>query len=378
MSAPETLKSPRSPRGVIVHATISSELDDHGEKSRELKLKDCTDEQILAEIARRGVDIHHNVTQDLVKQTYKFEKALGEGASGEVHLVTHKKTGERFACKIIKKNGSMNDSDSMATEIEIMKRVRHQNVVALYEIFESASCLWLILELVDGGDLNFFIGKHQSYSEKTIAHHFRQILEGLHYLHSQGVVHRDMKLDNVLIKGDHAYGDVKIADFGLSALVKMSVSSYDRTLSSKRKAFNGLQEMWGTATYFAPELIDRHYGPQADMWSTGCILFEMLTGLRPFDAETDDLLYDQIKHARYDMNTPAWAHVSEGAKDLVRRILVVDPILRLSATEALKHPWLHSTEHSTEHNSAVADSFASREQKPKIKSSLMGRLFGGF
>lgn len=266
----------------------------------------------------------------------------------------------------------MNDSDSMGTEIEIMKRVRHQNVVALYELFESSSCMWLILELVDGGDLNFFIGGHTHYTEKIIAHHFRQILEGLHYLHSQGVVHRDMKLDNVLIKGDHEYGEVKIADFGLSALVQMNVTSYDRTLSSKRKAFNGLQEMWGTATYFAPELIDRHYGPQADMWSAGCILFEMLSGEHPFDAEEEKDLYSMIRHGRYEMNSPVWGKVSAQAKDLVSSILVVDPLSRLSATEALKHPWLHALfEHSTEHKSDVTEAVAAKDVS-EHRSSLFG------
>ena len=90
-------------KGVIVHATISSDFDDKKNETREQKLKDCTDEQILAEIARRGIDVHHNVTQDLVKQTYQFDKNLGAGASGEVYLVTHKRTGEKYACKIIRR-----------------------------------------------------------------------------------------------------------------------------------------------------------------------------------------------------------------------------------------------------------------------------------
>eukprot|EP00605_Chrysophyceae_sp_TOSAG23-4_P002672 GSChrysophyteH1.ASY1.ANO1.2948.1 assembled CDS len=330
------------------------------------------------EIARRGIDIHHNVTQELVKQTYKFDKSLGAGASGDVYLVTHKKTKEQFACKIIKKNGDMNDAESMATEIEIMKRIRHQHVVTLYELYESSSCMWLILELVDGGDMNFFIGAHQNYSERVIAHHFRQILEGLHYLHSQGVVHRDMKLDNVLIKGDPEYGDVKIADFGLSALVQMGNSGYDRTASSKRKAFNGLQEVWGTACYFAPELIDRKYGPQADMWSAGCILFEMLSGEHPFDAEDDEDLFSLIRHARYNMEGARWASVSSEAKDLVRAILVVDPLKRLSATECLKHPFLNGgAALSEEHKTEVAQRFQSRNESEE-RPHKRGSLFSGW
>lgn len=363
-----------------VHATISSELDNDPELAGNTYLKDCTDEQILAEIARRGLDIHHNVTQDLVKQTYRFEKQLGEGASGEVFLVSHKKSGEKFACKIIKKNDSMNDAESMGTEIEIMKRVRHQHIVALYELYESSTCMWLILELVDGGDLNYFISSHRNYSEMVIAHHFRQILQGLHYLHAQGIVHRDMKLDNILIKGDHEYGEVKIADFGLSALIRHENRSYDRNYSTKRKEFSGLVDMWGTACYFAPEVIDKRYGPQADMWSAGCILYEMLCGEHPFEAESDDELYSKIQHARFSLEGKAWDAVSDNAKDLLRKILVVSPISRLSATEAMSHPWIQAEADLHTSNVAFHAQEAAKEKvgsKPLKKGLFSGWSFSG-
>lgn len=349
---------------VRVHAQISSELDADPGLAANTLLKECTDDQLLAEIARRQIDIHHNVTDQLVKKSYKFEKSLGQGASGEVWLVTKKDTGEKFACKIIQKDGNMNDAESMATEIEIMKRVRHQNVVSLYELFESASCMWLILELVDGGDLCYFIGDHANYSERVTAHHFKQMLQGLHYLHQQGVVHRDLKLDNILIKGDREYGDVKIADFGLSALVHMNTRGYDRSQSSKRKEFTGLKECWGTPTYYAPEVIDCAYGPQADMWSLGVILYEMLSAVHPFyddsEDQSEDDLFSRIQHAKFSTDGGAWDHVSEDAKDLVRKILVVDPTRRLSATDALTHPWIV----------AVGTCALSRDAKPQVQERL--------
>lgn len=144
----------------------------------------------------------------------------------------------------------------MATEIEIMKRVRHRHVISLYELFESPTCLWLILELIDGGDLRSLLANHAHYSERLAARHMRQMLEGLHYLHSRGVVHRDIKLDNVLIHGDASGGIVKIADFGLSALVQVGTRGYDPNESGKRKRFNKLTERWGTPMFYAPELID--------------------------------------------------------------------------------------------------------------------------
>jgi serine/threonine protein kinase len=173
-----------------------------------------------------------------------------------VYRVTHKQSGEVFACKIIRKDGNMNDAASMATEIEIMKRVRHRHVVSLFELFESPTCLWLILELIDGGDLRHLLASHSHYSEQMASRHMKQMMEGLHYLHSRGVVHRDIKLDNILIHGDTNGGIVKIADFGLSALVQVGTRGYDPNESGKRKRYNKLTERWGTPMFYAPELID--------------------------------------------------------------------------------------------------------------------------
>ena len=210
----------------------------------------------------------------------------------------------------------MNDASSMGTEIEIMKRVRHRHVVSLVELFESPSCLWLILELIEGGDLRSLLAHHSHYSEAMASRHMRQILEGLHYLHSRGVVHRDIKLDNILLHGRSSDGgEVKIADFGLSALIQVGTKGYDPQESGKRKRYNKLNDRWGTPMFYAPELIDvcfdllnqclcfrcgchccavsfscgpnvqGEYGPQADIWSCGCVLYEMLTGEIAFDVE---------------------------------------------------------------------------------------------
>ncbi len=173
--------------------------------------------------------------------------------------MTHKQSGEVFACKIIHKDGNMNDASSMGTEIEIMKRVRHRHVVSLVELYESPSCLWLILELIDGGDLRTLLAHNSHYSEAMASRHMKQLLEGIHYLHSRGVVHRDIKLDNILLhgsKGDSSGGEVKIADFGLSALIQVGTKGYDPQESGKRKRYNRLTDRWGTPMFYAPELID--------------------------------------------------------------------------------------------------------------------------
>lgn len=324
-------------KGIIVHAEVSADIDDNHDAAMNIPLRNCTDEQLLAELGRRGIDVHAHVTSATVKQTYDFHTKLGQGASGEVYLVTHKVTGEKFACKIIKKDGGMNDAQSMATEIEIMKRIRHRHVVCMYELYESARCLWIILELVNGGDLQSHICNQSHYSEKIAKNYFRQILDGIHYLHSRGIIHRDLKMPNILIlnakEGD---GDIKIADFGLSALVMVGQDGYDLNRSEKRKKYNQLKECWGTPSYYSPELINGAYGPQSDLWASGVLLYEMLSGHLPFEFEDDDdnsILYQAIVNGDYD--TKSMSSLSTSARDLISRLLKVDPAERLSASEGL-------------------------------------------
>lgn len=155
---------------------------------------------MLSQVARRKLDLHDKITDALVRETYDLIKVIGHGASGQVYLAKHKVNGQYFACKVVNKDGNMNDAQSMGTEIEIMKRIRHRHVVSMYELFESPKCLWIILELVDGGDLHKLLASVEHYTEETAAKHMEQILKGVHYLHSLGVVHRDLKLENILLK----------------------------------------------------------------------------------------------------------------------------------------------------------------------------------
>jgi serine/threonine protein kinase len=184
---------------IKIHSVISSELDYDHDTAMTKPLGEVSDESLLAEVARRRLDIHDKITDSMVKETYAVGKVLGHGASGEVYCVTHKVTGKQFACKVVKKNANMNDAQSMSTEIEIMKRIRHRNIVSMYELYETPKCLWIILELVDGGDLYHFLANATNYTEIVAARQMRQILSGVHYLHSLGVVHRDLKLDNILL-----------------------------------------------------------------------------------------------------------------------------------------------------------------------------------
>jgi len=351
---------------IKIHSVVSSELDYDHEAAMRIPLGEVSDEQLLAEVARRHIDLHDRITDSLVKETYEIGRVLGHGASGKVYQVTHKTTGQSFACKVVKKNSSMNDAQSMSTEIEIMKRIRHRNIVSMYELYETPKCLWIILELVDGGDLHHYLAHTVHYNEVMASKQFKQVLMGLHYLHSLGVVHRDLKLDNILLHGQGAQADLKIADFGLSALVRLDEDGYDATESSKRKSYKELKDMWGTKEYFAPEVVDMAYGPQADVWAVGCVLFEMLSGEQAFpvhEGDKEHTFYRRIKKGEYDMNKPVWKKISKEAKELIKKMLVVDPINRLSASEALQHPWITGAAHGDEHLSHLEDAQLNMKQR---------------
>ena len=335
---------------IKVHTVVTGDMDFDHKGAMKIPLGEVSDEQLMAEVARRNLDLHDKITDQLVKETYELGKVLGHGASGEVLYAKHKVTKGIFACKVVRKS-SMNDAQSMSTEIEIMKRIRHKHVVSMYELYETPKCLWIVLELVDGGDLFHHLAETPDYCEEDAARHMRQMLQGVHYLHSLGVVHRDLKLDNILLSAKGRQSNVKLADFGLSALIRLGEQGYDPEESSKRKKYTGLRDMWGTKEYFAPEVIDQAYGPQADVWALGCIMYEVLTGHQAFPimrGEQDDrMLYNRIAQAKFSLDKHGLDSVSDGAKDMLQCMLCADPSKRMSASELLNHPWIQRTAPST-------------------------------
>jgi len=206
-----------------------------------------------------------------------------------------------------------------------MKKVDHPNILKLYEVYEDDEFFWLVLELVEGLELFDKIVDRGNYSEKDAANIVKQIVEAVKYLHEHEIVHRDLKPENLLSAGEGENEVVKVADFGFA----------------KNFGEEKLITSCGSPGYVAPEVLTEDtYTNAVDMWSVGVIIYILLSGYPPFYDDAPPKIFKKITEAKYDFNDPAWEHVSDLAKDLIRKLLVRDPEERLTATECLKHPWL--------------------------------------
>uniref|UniRef100_A0A674DR99 Calcium/calmodulin-dependent protein kinase type IV n=1 Tax=Salmo trutta TaxID=8032 RepID=A0A674DR99_SALTR len=246
------------------------------------------------------------------------------GATSVVFRTEEKQTQKPYAAKVLKKTI---DKKIVRTEIGVLLRLSHPNIIRLKEIFETETDIALILELVTGGELFDRIVERGYYSERDAAHVIKQILEAVAYLHDNGVVHRDLKPENLLYADLSLDAPLKIADFGLSKIIDEQVT---------------MKTVCGTPGYCAPEILRGNaYGPEVDMWSVGVILYILLCGFEPFfDPRGDQYMYSRILNCDYEFVSPWWDEVSLNAKDLVSKLIVQDPHKRLMVKEALEHPWV--------------------------------------
>uniref|UniRef100_A0A8C0FU49 Calcium/calmodulin dependent protein kinase IV n=1 Tax=Bubo bubo TaxID=30461 RepID=A0A8C0FU49_BUBBB len=229
-----------------------------------------------------------------------------------------------YAIKMLKKTV---DKKIVRTEIGVLLRLSHPNIIKLKEIFETPTEISLVLELVTGGELFDRIVEKGYYSERDAADAVKQILEAVAYLHANGIVHRDLKPENLLYATPAPDAPLKIADFGLSKIVEDQVT---------------MKTVCGTPGYCAPEILRGcAYGPEVDMWSLGIITYILLCGFEPFyDERGDQYMFKRILNCEYDFVSPWWDDVSLNAKDLVKKLIVLDPKKRLTTLQALQHPWV--------------------------------------
>lgn len=262
-----------------------------------------------------------------VTDCYTIGKELGRGAFAVVKECVHKTTKQKYAIKIIDRQ-AMGDTNEVALqrEIEIMQKVNHPNVIMLRAVFEDKKHVYLVMELVTGGELFDKIVERGNYSEADAAELTRAIVEAIGYLHSKGIAHRDLKPENLLLRTKQTATEVKIADFGLSRMINEQAM---------------MKTACGTPTYVAPEVLtNTGYGPGVDMWSIGVITYILLCGFPPFYGDTIPEMFEQIMAGKFDFPNEYWGNISKDAKDFISKLLLVDSAKRLSAEDALKHPWL--------------------------------------
>uniref|UniRef100_A0A6Q2ZBY5 Calcium/calmodulin-dependent protein kinase type IV n=1 Tax=Esox lucius TaxID=8010 RepID=A0A6Q2ZBY5_ESOLU len=283
------------------------------------------------------------------------------GATSVVFRTEEKQTQKPYAAKVLKKTI---DKKIVRTEIGVLLRLSHPNIIRLKEIFETETDIALILELVTGGELFDRIVERGYYSERDAAHVIKQILEAVAYLHENGVVHRDLKPENLLYADLSLDAPLKIADFGLSKIIDEQVT---------------MKTVCGTPGYCAPEILRGNaYGPEVDMWSVGVILYILLCGFEPFfDPRGDQYMYSRILNCDYEFVSPWWDEVSLNAKDLVRKLIVQDPHKRLTVKEALEHPWVLGKAARFSHMDTTQRKLQEFNARRKLKVSELGWKVSG-
>ncbi|KAM4707837.1 calcium/calmodulin-dependent protein kinase type IV-like [Discoglossus pictus] len=289
-----------------------------------------------------------------LKKLYTMCEELGRGATSAVFKCETKVTKRPFAAKIIKKTVS---KKIVRTEIGVLLRLSHPNIIKLMSIFESPSEITFILELVTGGELFDRIVERGHYSEKDAAHAVQQILEAVDYLHRNGVVHRDLKPENLLYADMSPDSLLKIADFGLSKIVDEHAT---------------MKTLCGTPGYCAPEILyGTPYGPEVDLWSVGVITYIMLCGFEPFyDPRGDKYAYSKILSCDYEFASPWWDEISPNSKHVVQHLIVLDPKKRLTAAKALELPWVTGLAATSFHMDNTQKKLLEFNAKRKLKAAV--------
>ena len=258
------------------------------------------------------------------KGPYTLGVTLGEGAFAKVKLATHNKIKEKIAIKIIDKFKLLKDETDIQRikrEISILKKIRHNNIIQLYEIMESKHNLYIVMEYCEGKELFDYIVKHKRLNEKDACVLFQQLINGVDYLHKQGIIHRDLKPENILLD---TYNNLKLSDFGLSTF-----DTHNHLLKTP----------CGTPTYAPPEMLrgDEYNGECSDIWSCGVILYAMLCGALPYVESKEEVILHKIIHK--DFILPSF--LSKQAIDLINKMLTNEPKERINIKGIIKHPWFN-------------------------------------
>ncbi|XP_069070411.1 calcium/calmodulin-dependent protein kinase type II subunit beta isoform X21 [Pleurodeles waltl] len=292
---------------------------------------------------------------------YQLYEEIGKGAFSVVRRCVKLCTGHEYAAKIINtKKLSARDHQKLEREARICRLLKHSNIVRLHDSISEEGFHYLIFDLVTGGELFEDIVAREYYSEADASHCLHQILESVSFTHHCDIVHRDLKPENLLLASKCKGAAVKLADFGLAIEVQ------------------GEQQAWfgfaGTPGYLSPEVLRKEaYGKPVDIWACGVILYILLVGYPPFWDEDQHKLYQQIKAGAYDFPSPEWDTVTPEAKNLINQMLTINPAKRITAHEALKHPWVcqRSTVASMMHRQETVECLKKFNARRKLKGAIL-------
>ncbi|KAL1502702.1 hypothetical protein ABEB36_007809 [Hypothenemus hampei] len=273
--------------------------------------------------------------KDAAKEFYaKYEpkEILGRGISSTVRRCIEKETGKEYAAKIIDLSNDDSSIEATRQEVNILRMVAgHPFIIELQDVFESPTFIFLVFELCKHGELFDYLTSVVTLSEKKTRYIMRQVFEGVQHIHSRGVVHRDLKPENILLDDNL---NVKITDFGFAKILDKG---------------EVLHDLCGTPGYLAPETLKTNmfddapgYSFEVDIWACGVIMYTLLVGCPPFWHRKQMIMLRNIMEGKYSFSSPEWADVSESPKDLIRKLLVVDPKERISINQALKHEFFQS------------------------------------
>lgn len=293
-------------------------------------------------------------------KSYKLGKTLGTGSFATVKIGTKKDSGEKYAIKIINRaNLEAEDEEALESEVKIMEKVSHPNIINLVEVFDSPKKFYMVMEMCRGGELFDRIVEKEKYTEYDAAIVIRSVASALAYCHSSDppIVHRDLKPENLLLMSDTDDSTVKIADFGLAKILD---------------AETNMQTACGTPGYVAPEILESEsYTEKVDAWSLGVIAYILLCGFPPFYNENNAQLFQEIKAGMYDFPSPYWDDVSQAAKDFIAKLLVVDPGKRMGCIDVMSDPWIQEMDPN-----AVAPDLNNRETMRKFNARRKFQMAG--
>jgi len=270
--------------------------------------------------------IDHSTIEIDIKKVYTVGKVLGGGHFGVVRLGNRKDSpGEKLAIKSIQKKEVEGRLDLLKREIDILLEVDHPNIIRLYDTYENTNLIYMIMEYCEGGELFSRITEKEHLDESETMLLMKKMLLAVNHLHSSHIVHRDLKPENFLFDTSHEDAELKLVDFGLS-----------NKFGSK---FEAMHSPVGTIYYVAPEVLKGDYDSKCDLWSLGVIMHTMLSGRLPFFGENISEIHHKVMAGKFTMEGTIWDKVSDQAKELINELICLNPENRLSACQALNHPW---------------------------------------